>query len=195
MGGVSLETPRSWYMDSTVPKRKRDCSQPELQLPIIPLWLKNSFSSLKIDRNIWKVTLKGWITKLSIANQEVRERDLLLLLTLIHGFWLFTPIFELFTLSFRLAKKLTIGTQDVRRRNWPAVSTCCSLFKVIHRLFWICLIFIFLISGGYSTFLVVFLFLILNKFSFFLFVSTRYRRFLWMQINLIFPILPVLVLV
>ena len=28
----------------------------------------------------------------------------------------------------------------------------------------------------------------LNKFSFFLFVSTRYRRFLWMQINLIFLI-------
>ena len=117
---------------------------------------------------------------------------LLLLLTLVDGFWLLTPLFELFTLSFRLAKKLTIGTQDVRGRHWPAVSTCCSLFKVIHR-FPISIF--FLIIGGYSTFLVVFLFLILNKFSFFLFVSTRYRRFLWMHINLMFPILPVLVLV
>ena len=96
---------------------------------------------------------------------------LVLLLTLVDEFWLLTPLFELFTLSIRLAKKLTIGTQDVRGWDWAAVSTCCSLFKVIDRTFCHFPIFIFFVITGRDTFLVVFYF-IWSKFSFFLFVST-----------------------
>ena len=88
-GGVSLETPRSWYMDSTVPKRKRDCSQPELQLPISPLWLKKF---LFLTEN-WQEHLKSRPEGMDYEIEEcnsgcARAGLLLLLLTLVDGFWL-----------------------------------------------------------------------------------------------------------